>query len=265
VKRLLVEQAIASLTSLKSSTSAPDLDLLKLFPGAGVLKEAGIFGDKLKPLWMVEARTTIQNLLSPSEFASLQNVGMLNQHFTSSGLIDQMWRFVFEKTDYRCIKVLDPGCGIGGFYHHCPHPDLVEYVGVEIDPTSASIAKATVRGSIYCKDFLRWNHPTLFDLAIGNVPFVNGVKKIALDERKVSLEIHAQFFIKALSHLKSGGLIVFLTTTSTLDSCGADSVFFREWVSDRAHFLGAVRLPCRKATHIGGTEVTTDLVIFQKK
>lgn len=261
--RKLVEQAIASLSEVKSST--PDPEVVKLFPGAGVLKEAGIFSDKSNPLWMVEARSTIHNLLSVSELASLRNVGMLNQHFTSASVIDQMWRFVFEKTQYRCIKVLDPGCGIGGFYHHCPHPNLVDYVGVEIDGITADMAKTTVRGSIYCKDFLQWNYPGLFDLAIGNVPFVNGVRKVALDERKVKLEVHAQFFIKALKHVKPGGLIVLLTSTSTLDACGSDSVFFREWVGDRSHFLGAIRLPCDKMTHIGGTEVTTDLIILEKK
>jgi hypothetical protein len=71
--------------------------------------------------------------------------------------------------------------------------------------------------------------------------------------------------VKALGHLVPGGLLMFLTSTNTLDSVGDDYVWFREWVRDRADFLGAVRLPNDGSTHIGGTEVTTDLVILQKQ
>jgi hypothetical protein len=112
---------------------------------------------------------------------------------------------------------------------------------------------------------LKWEYPEQFDLAIGNVPFVNGCKKVVLDERRVNLGLHAQFFIKSLGHLAPGGLLIFLTTTSTLDAVGEDYVKFREWVRDRANFLGAIRLPHDGSAYMGGTEVTTDLVILQKK
>lgn len=263
-KKEMVADAIASLQSLKAINSDPST--LAKFPGAGVLKEVGIFTND-KPVWVVEAREQIQQLLTPAEFTSLQNVGMLNQHFTQAAIIQEMWQFAFEFTGYRKLNVLDPGCGTAGFYRHCPHPHLIHYVGVEIDETTAQIANKAHWGidyRIYNKDFLKWEYPMFFDLAIGNVPFVNGVKRVILD-RKANLGLHAQFFVKALRYLRSGGLLMFLTSTNTLDSVGEDYVQFREWMRDRANFLGAIRLPKDGSTHVGGTEVTTDLVILQKR
>lgn len=274
-KRQMVEGAIASLKSLYSNN--PDPATLIQFPGAGVLKEAGIFTND-KPAWVVEAREQIQQLLTPAQFASLQNVGMLNQHFTQAAVIQELWQFALEFTGYRRLKVLDPGCGTAGFYHHCPHQHLIHYVGVELDEVTANIAQKLNPQNedyqIYNKDFLKWDYPMFFDLAIGNVPFVNGVKRVVLDERKVNLGLHAQFFVRTLRYLSPGGLLMFLTSTNTLDSVGEDYVRFREWVrgseagrdrARRASFLGAVRLPCDGSTHIGGTEVTTDLIILQKR
>ncbi len=263
-KKRIVEDAIACIQSLKSDY--PDPSTLIKFPGAGVLKEAGVFTSD-KPAWVVEARNTIQQLLTAEEWEELVNVGMLNQHFTSHAIAQEMWDFAFEFTGYRKLKVLDPGCGTGRFYHTCPHPNLITYIGVEITKVAADIAKCSTgsNAAIWQRDFLKWEYPEQFDLAIGNVPFVNGCKKVVLDERRVNLGLHAQFFIKSLGHLAPGGLLIFLTTTSTLDAVGEDYVKFREWVRDRANFLGAIRLPHDGSAYMGGTEVTTDLVILQKK
>lgn len=67
--RKLINDAIASLVSLKSDI--PNPEIIKLFPGAGVLKEAGIFSDRISPLWVAEARATIHELLDKEEFASI--------------------------------------------------------------------------------------------------------------------------------------------------------------------------------------------------
>jgi hypothetical protein len=261
--RQLVEDAIASIQSLKSAY--PDPSTLIRFPGAGVLKEAGVLTND-KPVWAVEARTTLRQLLSVEEWEELVNVGMLNQHFTSHAIAQEMWNFAFEFTGYRQLKVLDPGCGTAGFYHACPHPHLITYTGVEITKVCSDIAKCSTESNaaIWQRDFMKWEYPVQFDLAIGNVPFVNGCKKVLLGDLRVNLGLHAQFFVKALGHLAPGGLLMFLTSTNTLDSVGEDYVRFREWVRDRAKFLGAIRLPYDGSTHVGGTEVTTDLVILQK-
>ena len=176
-KRQMVEDAIASIQSLKSDY--PDPSTLIKFPGAGVLKEAGVLTQD-KPAWAVEARNTLRQLLTVEEWEELVNVGMLNQHFTSRAIAHQMWNFAFEFTGYRQLKVLDPGCGTGGFYHACPHPNLITYTGVEITKVAADIAKCSTgsNAAIWHRDFLKWEYPEQFDLAIGNVPFVNGVKKL---------------------------------------------------------------------------------------
>jgi len=237
--------------------TSPSPELVKQYPGAGALKEKGIFKEGSA------SGASIKRLLLPEEWLSLRNVGLLNQHFTHPSIIGEMWAFVHKFTKNQPISVLDPGCGIGGFYHHCPHPELLNYVGVELDLVTAKMAKITGINVYQC-DFLKWHYPKKFDVVIGNVPFVNGVQKYVLDGQRLRIGLHAQFIAHAVEHLKSGGLLIVLTSTNTLDSVGKGGVAFRQWVDNKCHFLGAVRLPIGSA-HRCKTQVTTDLVILKRK
>lgn len=260
-----VDNAIEAIAILKEnpSTLTPDEHLTLLaFPSAGVLKEAGVFSDQNKPRWLVQKRERLKALLTAEEWASLQNAGMFNSHYTKSIITRQIWDFVAQYLKPG-DKVLDPGCGTGNFFKWCP-PDI-NYVGVDNEIIASAIArKLYPKASIFHKDFMEWKYPGKFQAVIGNVPFVNGNKTYELEGKKLVLELHAQFFIKAVSHLEEGGVLAMLTSTNTLDSYGQDYIAFRGWLNRQCHFLGAIRLPA-EAVYYGDTKVTTDLILLRKR
>ena len=100
-----------------------------------------------------------------------------------------------------------------------------------------------------------------FDLAIGNVPFGN--YKVA-EMRNVAYQdflIHDYFFAKAIELVRPGGLVVFITSSGTLDK---QDERVREYLASKATLVAATRLPESTFQAIANTRVTTDIVILQK-
>lgn len=264
-KKEYLSSAIAAIKILKSKPqvlSDTERAILMAFPGGGVLKECGVFLEKDKPEWLYQGKMQLLELLNMEEWTSLQNVGLQNAHYTAPGVRRVLWDVLTPHLNPG-DKVLDPGCGVGGFAVEMP--SFFKYTGVEKDGLSAALAKlAHPTAQIYHRDFLKWSYPEQFNLVIGNVPFVNGIESMKLDGKWLRIGLHAQFFVKAISHLTPGGLLVLLTSTNTLDSRTPDYFEFREWVHQRCEFLGAVRLP-NSGTHQGATEVTTDLILLRRR
>ncbi len=100
-----------------------------------------------------------------------------------------------------------------------------------------------------------------FDLAIGNVPF--GDFSVA-DKRydKNKFKIHDYFFAKTLDKVRPGGVIAFITSKGTLDK---QNPAIRKYIAQRAELLGAIRLPDNTFKANAGTEVTSDIIFFQKR
>ncbi|PHJ64962.1 hypothetical protein VF04_04040 [Nostoc linckia z7] len=263
-KKQHLENAIAAIKIIKSKPLAltdSERAILMQFPGGGVLKECGVFLEKNKPEWLRLGKLQLLEFLNMEEWASLQNVGLQNAHYTSPEVRQVLWDVLTPHLTPG-DRVLDPGCGVGGFAVEMP--SFFKYVGVEKDELSAAIAKlAHPTAQIYHKDFLRWSYPEKFNLVIGNVPFTNGVQSMKLDGKCLRIGLHAQFFVTAIAHLLPGGLLALLTSTNTLDSRTPDYIRFREWVHGKCEFLGAVRLP--SGSHVGETEVTTDLILLRRR
>ena len=74
------------------------------------------------------------------------------------------------------------------------------------------------------------------------------------------MKIHDYFFAKTLDKIREGGLVVFVTSTGTLDKSNSS---FRQYLTDRADLLGAIRLP-NTAFKSVGTKTATDIIILQK-
>ena len=126
-------------------------------------------------------------------------------------------------------RVLDPGCGPGGFIdgilrwcsrHDCEVPHIV---GVELDPDRCAEASARFRGSpsveIVREDFLRPG-PRQFNFIIGNPPYVSiaglsesekAVYRAGYKTARGRFDLYLLFFEQALSQLREGGRLVFLT------------------------------------------------------
>ncbi|MGB3297816.1 MAG: hypothetical protein WBA76_06065, partial [Phormidesmis sp.] len=101
-----------------------------------------------------------------------------------------------------------------------------------------------------------------FDLTISNVPFSEiGVSDPRYKKQSVNT-LHDYFFAKGLDKVRPGGLLVYITSTGTMQS--AKGKAFRHYLSDRANLVGAMRLPGDAFKKNAGTEVTTDLIILQK-
>lgn len=74
--------------------------------------------------------------------------------------------------------------------------------------------------------------------------------------------IHDYFFAKTLDKVRIGGIIAYITSKGTMDKANPD---VRRYIAQRADLLGAVRLPNTAFRSNAGTEVTSDILFFQKR
>lgn len=156
--------------------------------------------------------------------------------------------------------ILEPSMGIGNFYNAMPSEmrNCSNLYGVEIDSVSGRIAKllhpncniqiSGIENAHLASDF--------YDCIIGNVPF--GEYKV--NDKKFNKEnflIHDYFFAKALDLCAPGGLICFITSKGTLDKKNG---YVRKYISERADFLGAIRLPNTTFADSANTQATSDII-----
>lgn len=185
-------------------------------------------------------------------------------HYTSEGVIRSIYDAV-SRLGFNGGMVMEPGMGTGHFIGMMPDAMTVDgqYTGIEYDYITSRIGhylypQANVINGDYTKTPLPRDY---FDMAIGNPPFSS--TKITNDPeyKKHGFMLHDYFFAKTIDRVKPGGLLVFVTSKGTLDKANSK---LREYLAERSHFLGAVRLPQTAFKANAGTEVVTD-VIFLKK
>ncbi len=99
------------------------------------------------------------------------------------------------------------------------------------------------------------------DVAISNIPF-GDYRPHDLRFKKWSFVIHDYFFAAALEKIRPGGLILFITSRGTFDKVDGA---MREYVSQKADLIGAIRLPNDAFKKNANTEVTTDIVMLRKR
>ncbi|MBI5843725.1 MAG: hypothetical protein HZB23_03545 [Deltaproteobacteria bacterium] len=103
-----------------------------------------------------------------------------------------------------------------------------------------------------------------FDLVITNVPFAQ--KSSVYDASRPAYggwSLHNYFFGKSLDAVRPGGLVIAITSAWTANAKSNMSV--REFLHQRAAFVGGVRLPNTAFAANAGTEVVTDILVFQKR
>ena len=156
------------------------------------------------------------------------------------------------------------GTGVGNFLGMKPESlsDSRIY-GIELDSISGRIAQQLYQtSSIAVQGFEKTELPdSFFDVAIGNVPF--GDFKLP-DKKydKYNFLIHDYFFAKTLDKVRPGGIIAFVTSKGTMDKTNPN---VRKYIAQRADLLGAIRLPNDTFKGAAGTEVTSDILFFQKR
>ncbi len=107
-----------------------------------------------------------------------------------------------------------------------------------------------------------------FDVAASNIPFgdfaVADPKYATSKEigyRQAAKSLHNYFFLKGLDQVREGGLIAFITSQGVMN---AASPFIRMELVKKADLMAALRLPNNTFSDNAGTDVGSDLIIFQK-
>ena len=107
-----------------------------------------------------------------------------------------------------------------------------------------------------------------FDVAASNIPFGDfavadpayAVSK-EIGYRQAAKSLHNYFFLKGLDQVREGGLIAFITSQGVMN---AASPFIRMELVKKADLVAALRLPNNTFSENAGTDVGSDLIIFQK-
>ncbi len=211
--------------------------------------------------WINE-RKRLKNLISIREYNNAK-ASTLTSFYTPFAIIDNIYRIV-DKLGFKNGKILEPSCGTGHFFGRMP-PDMMEQsvcVGIELDSITGNIAKILYENSdIYIQGFEDIHFAKGgFDLVISNIPF-GRYKVFDKEYNQENFDIHNYFIAKSLSMIRNGGLIAFITSTETLDG----NNHIREFINQRANFLGAIRLPSNVFMQNGGnTHVSADIIFLQR-
>lgn len=200
--------------------------------------------------------------LTEEEYTSARE-STLTAFYTPPVVIRAMYQ-TLENLGFKTGNILEPSCGVGNFIGMKPE-NLAnsKMYGVELDSISGRIAQQLYQtASIAVQGFEKADLPdSFFDVAIGNIPF--GSFKLS-DKRydKYNLLIHDYFFAKTLDKVRPGGIVAFITSKGTMDK---ESPVVRKYIAQRADLLGAIRLPNSTFKSAAGTEVTSDILFFQKR
>lgn len=207
------------------------------------------------------ARQRARRLLGTDEAWEAARRTTLNAHYTSADVIAATWAILGE-LGFDGGRVLEPGCGSGNFIGLAP--DSAEMVGVELDPTTAEIARHLYgpRAQIHQSRFEDFSaQDGSFDAAIGNVPFA---KLTPHDPRhnRHRLALHSYCIAKSLQLVAPGGTVALLTSRYTLDARNPTA---RRVLHELADLVGAVRLPAGAFAASSGTDVVTDLLVLRRR
>lgn len=136
-----------------------------------------------------------------------------------------------------------------------------ELYGVELDAITGAIAKhlhPNVHIEVKGFETVNFNENS-FDLVLSNVPFAN--IRIADSRYDKPYMIHDYFVKKSLDLVHDGGQVAIISSTGTMDKRTENIL---QDISETTDFLGGVRLPDTAFKAIAGTNVTTDMLFFQK-
>lgn len=233
-------------------------EILSGYVGWGGISEAF---DENNDAWADEFQE-LYTALSPTEYEAARR-STLTAFYTPQPVISAIYK-ALDKLGFKQGNILEPCCAIGNFIGMLPQnmQDSKIY-GVEIDNISAGIAQQLYqKSSIMTAPFEKAELPeSFFDAVVGNVPFGD----FSLADKKYDkyhFLIHDYFFAKSLDKLRPGGVMCLVTSKGTMDKESSD---VRRYIAQRAELLGAIRLPDNTFKCNAGTEVTSDILILQKR
>jgi N12 class adenine-specific DNA methylase len=215
-----------------------------------------------------DARSELKQLLDEREWRAASKT-TLNAHYTDAALAQTMWDVVTDAgfgADREPVRVLEPGCGAGTFIGLAPAAVTAKdsaLFGVELDPTTAAIAKRLYpHADIRQESFAATLIPRAYlDLVIGNVPF----GRVALHDpvhNGGNHSLHNYFVLKSLALTRPGGVVTVLTSHYTMDATNPAA---RREIAALADLVAAVRLPMSAHQRAAGTQVITDVLVLRRR
>jgi len=255
---IMAIQLLKKCESENRHATAEEQEILSRYVGWGGLADAF---DENKPAWKTEY-LELKTVLTPEEYAAAR-ASTLNAHYTQPIVIESMYQ-ALENMGFEKGNILEPAMGVGNFFGMLPEKmEASKLYGVELDSISGRIASLLYPdANIQIKGFEKTDYPNdFFDVVIGNVPF--GAYKVNDRQyEKYNFFIHDYFLAKSIDQLRPGGVAALITTKGTMDKASPE---VRRYLAERAELLGAIRLPNTAFSANAGTEVTADILFFQKR
>ena len=233
-------------------------EVLSRYVGWGGLSMAF---DEHNAAWAEEFKELYASL-SPEEYRAAME-STLTAFYTPPVVIKAMYD-ALDRLGFSQGNILEPSCGTGNFFGLLPESmQNSKLHGVEIDSLTGRLAKQLYqKANIAIEGFEKTNLPDdHFDVVLGNVPF----GEIRVNDSRYNAQkflIHDYFFAKALDKVRAGGVVMFITSKGTMDKASPE---VRKYIAQRAELLGAIRLPDNTFKANAGTEVTSDILILQKR
>lgn len=202
--------------------------------------------------------------------------GILYEFFTPPYIVELMWQLAFHYGFDSSGTVLEPSVATGRMLE--PAPDKTKCVGFEINAVSARIAEilypeTTIHRGYFETAFLQpdrftrrmpqvtWLKEYPFSLVIGNPPYGKYTNKYSSYFPNPKMPQIEQFFMYyGLQLLKSGGLLIYLTSSNFLRN-GITYNKAKDEIGKFAELLDAYRLP----PVFRFSQVPTDILIFKRK
>lgn len=206
-----------------------------------------------------------EGMITEQEYKDM-SASTTNAYYTSIEVIKAMYDGL-ASLGFKGGRMLEPSSGVGNFVGAMP-TDMTAKVNswtmVELDRITGLIAKYLYpNADVRIQGFENANIPDNYmDVAIGNVPFGNfGVIDKSYPNR-ITKAIHNYFFAKSIDKVRPGGIVMFITSSFTMNS---ENTAIRQYIMDRADLLGAIRLPNTAFKGNAGTEVVADILVLKKR
>jgi type I restriction-modification system DNA methylase subunit len=204
--------------------------------------------------------------------------GVLYEFFTPDYIVELMWELAYRHGFDTAGTVLEPSIATGRLIK--PAPDKSKVTGFEINPVSARICQITYPEAEIHKgyfetaflqpprytsklkgDQLTWLTGYPFSMVIGNPPYGKHKNKYSSYFPTPKMQqIELFFMYYGLKLLKSGGLLVYLTSSNFLRN-GISYNSEKNSIGELADMMDAYRLP----PVFRFSEVPTDIIILKKK
>ncbi|SUJ89281.1 DNA methylase [Sphingobacterium multivorum] len=169
-------------------------------------------------------------------------------------------------------KFLEPSAGVGSFIQSFSENQQPQITAYEKDLLTGKILKHLYpESNIRISGFeeIPDKEQNTYDVIASNIPFGDtSIFDLSYSRSKdpakiqAARSIHNYFFLKGNDMLREGGLQVFITSQGILNSPRNEPI--RRALMENNNLVSAIRLPNNLFTEYAGTEVGSDLIIFQK-